>query len=289
MNNQKAGNCRIVQEVTDFLDNPRLRRLGSGGNSTDRMEDAQGDSPSLSGRRALVVGGSGGIGREISLELGSRGASLVVHGGSSRERLDSCLGALRGRGVAAEGFLMDLEAPGGAERLIATLPSLGRIDILAVAFGPFLRKSLAETGVADWERTALLDLALPGALASALLPAMAGRGWGRMLLFGGTRTDAIRAYSSNAAYAAAKTGLAVLAKSLAVEGASSGVGCVLVCPGFVDTEYLRESEREALGKRAPGGRLLDPAKVASAAIGLIAADPCIASGSVVTLDGGLSL
>ena len=158
----------------------------------------------------------------------------------------------------------------------------------SLALGPFLRKSLADTSAADWERVALLDLALPGALASALLPAMAARGWGRILLFGGTRTDGIRSYSSNAAYAAAKTGLAVLAKSLAAEGAPDGVGCVLVCPGFVDTEYLDEGERIALRRRSPRGRLVSPGEVARAAIGLLAADPCIASGSIVTLDGGLS-
>jgi NAD(P)-dependent dehydrogenase (short-subunit alcohol dehydrogenase family) len=252
------------------------------------MEGAQGDADSLRGRRALVVGGSGGIGRALALELAVKGTSLVVHGGSSRERLDSCLGELRLAGASAEGFLMDLEAPGGLPRLVSALPSLGRIDILVVAFGPFVRKSLAETLVADWERMALLDLALPGALASALFPAMSERGWGRILLLGGTRTDGIRAYKTNAAYAAAKTGLAVLAKSLAVEGAGRGIGCVLVCPGFVDTEYLSGEERSALEKRAPAGRLLSPAGIASAAVGLITAEPCLASGAIVALDGGLS-
>jgi NAD(P)-dependent dehydrogenase (short-subunit alcohol dehydrogenase family) len=252
------------------------------------MERLQGDFRPLSGRRALVVGGSGGIGRALSFELGARGASLVVQGGSSQERLDSCLDELRAMGAPAEGFLMELDGcPGCVGRLVDALPSLGRIDVLAAAFGPFLKRSLAETTAADWERIALLDLALPGALASALLPAMADRGWGRILLFGGTRTDGIRAFSSNAAYAAAKTGLAVLAKSLAAEGAARGVGCVLACPGFVDTEYLGEAERAALRARSPFGRLLTPGEVAAAAVGLLAADPCAASGSVVSLDGGL--
>jgi 3-oxoacyl-[acyl-carrier protein] reductase len=253
------------------------------------MEGAQGDVYSLKGRRALVVGGSGGIGRALSLELGRRGASLIVHGGRSRERLDSCLAELRASGAEAEGFLQDLEAPDGPERLVGSLPSLGRVDILVLAFGPFVRKSLAETSLADWKRVALLDLALPGALSSSLLPAMAERGWGRILLLGGTRTDGIRPYSSNAAYAAAKTGLAVLTKSLAMEGAARGVGCVLVCPGLVDTEYLSEEDRTALRRHAPAGRLISPAELAAAAVGLIAADPCVASGSVVSLDGGLSL
>jgi NAD(P)-dependent dehydrogenase (short-subunit alcohol dehydrogenase family) len=264
------------------------------------MKTSQGEKPSLEGRRALVVGGSGGIGRAVSLELGARGAYVVVHGGSSREKLDSTLRELRlarepelatpGLGAAgSEGFLLDLGDPAsGLARLSDALPGLGDIDILVVAFGPFVRKSLAATDRADWERVALLDLALPGTLCSACLPAMASRGWGRILLFGGSRTDGIRAYSSNAAYAAAKTGLAVLVKSVAAEGAPRGVGCVLVCPGLTDTEYIGEAEKAALRSRAPGGRLAEPAEIASAAVDLLVADPCLASGAIVTLDGGLS-
>jgi NAD(P)-dependent dehydrogenase (short-subunit alcohol dehydrogenase family) len=253
------------------------------------MKTAQGESLSLGGRRALVVGGSGGIGRAVSLELGARGVHVIVHGGSSRERLDSTLEELRSLGARADGFLLDFgDLTAGLARLVGALPGLGDIDILVVAFGPFARKSLARTSPADWERLALLDLALPGALCSACLPAMVSRAWGRILLFGGSRTDGIRAYSSNAAYAAAKTGLAVLAKSVAAEGAPRGVGCVLVCPGLADTEYLGDREREALRVRAPGGRLASPASIAAAAVCLLAAEPCLASGAVVALDGGLS-
>jgi len=234
------------------------------------------------------VGGSGGIGRAVSLELGARGAYVIVHGGSSEARLESTLGELKELGAQAEGFLLRLgKHEGCLEPLIDALPRLGDIDILVVAFGPFLRKSLAATTARDWEGLALLDLALPGALSCALLPGMASRGWGRILLFGGSRTDGIRSYSSNAAYAAAKTGLAVLAKSLAVEGAPRGVACVLACPGLVDTEYLTQSQRALLAAQAPGGRLSDPEDLAALLVGLIAADPCLASGAVLALDGGL--
>jgi NAD(P)-dependent dehydrogenase (short-subunit alcohol dehydrogenase family) len=250
------------------------------------MDALQGD---LSGRRALVVGGSGGIGAALCREMVKRGASLIVHGGSSAERLEGLVIELKAKGAAVEGFLSELEPEiGSVDRFVRALKDLGRIDILAVTFGPFLRKSLAETSAADWARLALFDLALPGALASSFFPVMAERGWGRILLFGGTRTDGIRAYSTNAAYAAAKTGLAVLAKSLAVEGSGKGVGAVLVCPGLVDTEYLSARERLELAAKAPGGRLLPPGRVAQAAVDLIAADPCLASGSAVTLDGGLA-
>jgi NAD(P)-dependent dehydrogenase (short-subunit alcohol dehydrogenase family) len=230
-----------------------------------------------------VVGGTGGIGKAVALELASRGAALIIHGGSSRAALDSTLGELAG--AEASGFLLEIDRP---SRLAGLLPSLGRIDILAVAFGPFLRKSLADTTPEDWEELALLDLALPGALASALLPGMAARGWGRILLFGGTGTDRVRPYSTNAAYASAKTGLASLTKSIAAEGAPGGVGCVLVCPGFVDTEYMSEADRARARELAPGGRLLSPRDVAGPAVDLISAEPCAASGAVLSLDGGLS-
>ncbi len=269
----------------------RLAGLAGGGYSTSRMADPQAGKGSGSlpfrGRRAFVLGGSGGLGRAACRALARRGASLLVHGGSSPERLEAALAEARELGAPeAEGFLLRIERPAD---LLDGLAGLGRIDILVASFGPFLRKSLADTGARDWERLALLDLALPGALCSALYPPMAARGWGRILLFGGSRTDAIRAYSSNAAYAAAKTGLAVLAKSLAAEGAAAGLGCLLVCPGFADTEYLGPREREALAARAPGGRLLPPDGIAEAAIGLLAAEPCAASGGILSLDGGLSL
>lgn len=242
------------------------------------------------------MGGSGGIGRALTLGLARRGAELVIHGGSSRERLESAVREaelaseeLDPRASTTKGHLGLLQAIDRPSDLLSRLPALGRIDILVVSFGPFFRGPLAATGAEDWERLALLDLALPGALVSALMPAMSGRGWGRILLLGGTRTDAIRAYSSNAAYAAAKTALAVLTKSAAAEGAASGVGCLMVCPGFVDTEYLDEAGRAELRSKTPRGQLAQAADLAETALDLLAAEPCLASGAVLTLDGGLRL
>lgn len=246
------------------------------------MEMRQGDS--LAGRRALVIGGTGGIGRATARALAVRGAGLFLLGGSSVERLESSLEEFRRLGVSVDGRLMALERP---DELCTLLPSLGVFDLLVMAFGPFYQGKLHKMGSAAWERLALLDLALPGALASALLPSMMERRWGRLLFFGGSRTDGIRAYRSNAAYAAAKTGLAVLVKSIAAEYAAYGIGAVLVCPGLVDTEYLSPERRLELLGTAPGGRLIPPDGIGEIAAALVAAEPCIASGALVSLDGGL--
>ena len=249
----------------------------------------------LSGRRALILGGSGGIGRATAIALAHRGANIIVHGGTSREKLDSTLAAVKSiqekcgkygcPTPSAEGFLMRIERP---EELIRFVPSLGTIDILACSFGPFGQMPLHETTLEDWERFALLDLALPGALASALLPGMLSREWGRIILFGGTRTEIPRAFKTNAAYAAAKCGLGVLAKSIAVEYAAVGIAAFVLCPGLVDTEYLSDKLRARLETKAPAGRLIDTAEIGELAASLAAMDPCVVSGAIINADAGLS-
>ena len=184
-----------------------------------------------------------------------------------------------------EGFAAGIRTPAS---FIADITAFGNFDIVVVAFGPFIRRTLAATLPEEWEQMALLDLALPGALASHFIPAMLEQGFGRFLFFGGSRTDAIRAYRSNAAYAAAKTGLGVLVKSIAAEGAERNVAAILVCPGIVNTEYLDGRTRAEAVSLAPRGILLDPDDIATTALGLLAGYPCAASGAIVSLDAGFN-
>lgn len=188
-------------------------------------------------------------------------------------------------GGQARGCPCEIQTP---RDFLAAIEPFGDFDILVVAFGPFVRKSFAAYDTSDWEKMALLNLALPGALASRYFPAMRDRGFGRMLFFGGTRTDAVRGFTSNAAYAAAKTGLGVLAKSIAIEGAARNVAALVICPGLVRTEYIGPDEAASLARMAPGGRLSSPADVAATALDLMDRDPCLASGAIVSLDSGFS-
>lgn len=257
---------------------------------TDRRPES-GARPSLTGRKALVVGGTGGIGAEISRGLYARGADLLIHGRSA-EKARAAAEALgrefprSGGSARAMGFEL---SPGSVEEFAAAALAAGPIDVLVVAFGPFLQAPLEAIRPGDWVRMACLDLALPGALVSAFLPGMLAAGYGRILLFGGTRTDQIRGFSSNAAYAAAKTGLGSLAKSAARSGAGRGVQCVLVCPGLVETEYLSEAEKSRLAAKAPGGKLLPAREMAERALGLVLDDSGAFNGAIVAMDGGLEL
>lgn len=237
---------------------------------------------SFQGKFALVIGGSGGIGRAISIELARSGAKLLVHGRQASSRMKEM------RLESHEAFDYEFRGPDDFLRALdARLEKIGaEPDIVVCAFGPFLEAPLARVTAKEWEWLTLANLALPGALASRFLPGMLQREYGRFLFFGGTRTDNIRAYAKTAAYASAKTGLGVLAKSIAVEGAPHDVAALVVCPGPTDTEYLDSATKLRHAGLTATGSLLRPEAVARASLDLIAPDPCIASGAIVSLDGG---
>jgi NAD(P)-dependent dehydrogenase (short-subunit alcohol dehydrogenase family) len=237
----------------------------------------------LDGMHALVVGGSGGIGGAVAGALAEAGASLTIHG-RDPSRLARKAGALRLAGVRVDTIQADLSDGRPLEALVQAARTC---DLLVVAYGPFVHKALARTTSDDWRLVSLACLALPGIIATEAAAAMAARGFGRILLFGGTRTDTVRGFLANAAYASAKTGLGVLVKSIAAEYGKAGVAAGLVCPGLVDTEYLDEETRVHLAAVSPHGRLIAPEAIASLALSLLSGGMDLANGSIITADEGL--
>ncbi|MCX7023605.1 MAG: SDR family oxidoreductase [Spirochaetes bacterium] len=241
------------------------------------------DAHRLAGRRAFVLGGTGGIGFRVASALAGFGASLDLHGGSA-EGLERALASLQAAGAEASGTAGRIASMADAS---FAWERAGRADILVCAFGPFLQKPLHETMPEEWKLVADLDLALPGALVSTAIAGMRTRGFGRIALFGGTRTDGIRGFRTNAAYAAVKTGLSSLAKSVAAVYAAEGIAALTICPGFVDTEYLDEGLRADLASRSPRGRLVPAQGIAELVARLLADGDALWNGSVLNADDGL--
>jgi 3-oxoacyl-[acyl-carrier protein] reductase len=238
----------------------------------------------FSGKKALVVGGTGGIGKAVALGLAERGAELTVHGGSSRERLESTLKAIRENGGKGDGFLLPIDGPAAAEKIIALSPPL---DILVCAWGPFKRGTIETLDSEFWKGMVENNLIFPGILVSLVIKGMMERNWGRILLFGGTNTDTIRGFTTTAAYSAAKTALGVIAKSAAKAAGSHSVTCNVVCPGLTNTEYCTEEMLQYNKGKSPGGQPLDVNQVASAALAILSTS-CI-NGTVIRADGGLEI
>lgn len=234
-----------------------------------------------------MLGATGPIGSALSVALARAGASLALHGGSDGEALDALARSCGGTPLAPlRARLRDFRSALDAVEFLRELPAP---DILCCAFGPFHRAPLAGHAAEDWSRMAELNLALPGALVSALLPGMLERGYGRFLFFGASAGEPPRGARTNAAYAAAKAGLAVLARSVAMDAQGRDIACTVICPGFVDSPGLNPAFREGMRERAPGGRLQDPGEIAEMAVWALSRPHALLSGAVIRADGGLCL
>lgn len=185
-------------------------------------------------RTVFIVGATGTIGRQLSLAYAQGGYSLVLHGGHDEAALERLVLACSDAGASqVYGWVEEIRGIGSFLGS-SFLPVV--VDILVACWGPWARASLGTTTPQMWELMAMANLGLPGALVSRYAPEMAQRGFGRILLFGGSTSDRIQSYRTSGAYGAAKTGLGVIAKSAAREFGSHNVTCNVLCPGYHSQE-----------------------------------------------------
>jgi NAD(P)-dependent dehydrogenase (short-subunit alcohol dehydrogenase family) len=239
----------------------------------------------LQGKRALVVGGSGGIGAAVSRSLAGAGAATTVHGGPDSGRAAALCEELAEAGLSAHPLELALggKDPLMAERIEPLLEVCDRADILVVAYGPILERPTDRTSHVEWFRLVSANLALPGALVSRALGGMAERGYGRIVLFGGTRTSQIRPYQSVVAYSSAKTGLGVLAKSVAEHFGERNIRCNVLCPGYVRTGYLSERDETRYRKHRGFTGFQRPDTIASFVLDLCAGSGTALNGALVDI------
>lgn len=250
----------------------------------------------FSGKKAVIIGGSGGIGQAISKKLASTDAFLTVHGGHDSSKFDSFIKELNSisdrrsfsTGSAKEKVQQTVFqiASENFNSVCSTKlkPLLEDADIVCICFGPFVQKMITETTLQDWNDMALLNYALPGFCVSTALPNMLRKKWGRFLLFGGTRTYSINGFKTNSAYAGAKTGVCSLVRSVAIEYSRFGITCNAILPGFTETEYLTEPAKEKLRQTSPSGKLISTENIAESALFLLQNEKI--NGALLNIDEG---
>ena len=245
----------------------------------------------LTGRNALVTGGSRGIGRAVCLELARRGANVAVNCAGNARAAEETAAACRELGVQAFAVQADVSDSAAAGAMVkAVIERFGRLDILVNNAG-ITRDKLA-LQMKNEDLDAVLDTNLKGAfycMRAAYRPMMKQR-YGRIVNL--SSVVGLRGNPGQANYAASKAGLIGMSKSIAKELASRNVTVNLVAPGFIGTDMtavLPEAAREALLKSIPMARLGQPEDVARAVAFFAAEDAGYITGQVLCMDGGMAV
>ena len=246
---------------------------------------------SMSGKTAVVTGGSRGIGRAICLELARRGANVVFSYAGNTAAADKTLEELKALGVEARAIQGNVADPAAAKTLIDTaVKELGGIHILVNNAG-ITRDGLA-MAMKEEDFDAVIETNLKGAflcMKAAIRPMMKAR-YGRIVNM--SSVVALRGNPGQINYCASKAGLIGMTKSLAKEMGARGITVNAVAPGYISTDMtaaLPDAARQAMLSTIPVGRAGNPEDVAAAVAFLASEEAGYITGQVLSVDGGMGM
>ncbi len=243
----------------------------------------------LSGQKAVVIGGGGGIGREVALGLASFGASVTVadiDGAAAQATADLISdepGAAARSTVTA--LALDVDDRAAVNALAAHRPA----QIVVTTVGVNVRKRLAEVTDADYDRVLNTNLRSVLRVIQAFAPGMADAGYGSVIAFASIRAQTVE--PGQGLYAASKAGLIQLLRTAASEYSARGVRFNAIAPGVVATELTAQIRADpawehAYAGRSAIGRWGQPSEMVGAAVFLASDSASYVTGSVLTVDGG---
>jgi gluconate 5-dehydrogenase len=245
----------------------------------------------LSGRRALVSGGSSGLGLAIARGLAQAGATVLING-RDREKLDAAAQVLAQEGLNVGVHAFDVtEAAAVAANVSKIEREDGAIDILVNNAAISGRKAFTELDVENWRIVQSTNVEGPFLLMHAVVHGMRARRGGKIINICSLSSDLGR--PNTVAYAASKGALKMLTRALAVELAPSNIQVNGIAPGFFKTPMnsalVNDAEFSAwVEKRTPAGRWGEPPDIAGAAIFLASAAADYVTGHLLYVDGGFS-
>jgi NAD(P)-dependent dehydrogenase (short-subunit alcohol dehydrogenase family) len=250
------------------------------------------DSPfTLTGRTALITGGSKGIGLAIAAGFARAGADLFLCS-RGQDRLDQAVGQLRqiAPAVKIEAMTADMARRDETNRLAAAaVERLGKIDILVNNAGWNIPQAIDEIKDQDWDYCVELNLNSVMALTRAVVPNMKQRGWGRVIHI--SSVMGLGSTPKRNVYSATKAALIGMCRASALDLGPHGITVNCIAPGPIATEMpmsiLSKEQQDAFSSRTALGRWGTPEEIAGPALLLASDAGSYITGTTIVVDGGI--
>ena len=243
----------------------------------------------LNGKVALVTGAGRGIGRAIALKLAQAGADVVVNYLEREDSAHEVVEWIRGLGRRAVAIRADVATEEGVDALFTEMGAhFTRLDIVVNNAGPFKVKRALETTTEDW------DLMLRGNLLSAFWVTQRAIPWmdrsengGSVVFIGAPNAERVGSQHVSCAYSIAKTGVVILAQTLARDLGPKHIRVNVVNPGFIENDSMTPRMRQWMPSEVPLGEIGSPGMIADAVLYLTSAQAAYVNGAILNVHGGL--
>ncbi|RCS26639.1 gluconate 5-dehydrogenase [Polaribacter sp. WD7] len=246
----------------------------------------------ITGKVALITGSTHGLGMSMAMGLGKAGATIVVNGNSSQEKIDKAVALYKEAGINAVGYKFNVTDEAQVIEAINKIETeVGNIDILVNNAGIIKRTPLAEMEVEDFKQVIDVDLVSPFIVSKHVIKEMMERKAGKIINICSMMSELGR--NTVGAYAAAKGGLVMLTKNMATEWARFGIQVNGIGPGYFATSQTAPIRvdghpfNDFIVNRTPAKKWGDPDDLAGAAVFLSSKASDFVNGHILYVDGGI--
>jgi gluconate 5-dehydrogenase len=246
----------------------------------------------LNGKVALVTGSTHGLGMAMAKGIGKAGATVIVNGNSSQEKIDKAVAAFRTEGIQAFGYRFDVTDENAVTKAVTLIEKeINPIDILVNNAGIIKRIPLVEMEVDDFKKVVNVDLVSPFIVSKAVVKGMIQRKSGKIINICSMMSELGR--NTVGAYAAAKGGLKMLTQNMCVEWAPHNIQVNGIGPGYFATEQTKPIRvdghpfNEFIVNRTPAGVWGDPYQLQGTAVFLSSEASDFVNGQILYVDGGI--